>query len=142
MLIRLLYASRAAGDIDAHVVRDILDQSRQNNPDAGITGVLCVCPGGVYLQALEGGRDRLNQLYAKILKDPRHKEVTILAYDEITQRKFPSWSMGKVELAKVNAAVVLKYSETPSFDPLSISGEAALCLIDELMEAAAIVGTG
>ncbi len=142
MLIRLLYASRATQPIDDKVIGDILQLSRKNNPEAGITGVLCVCQGGVYMQVIEGGREKVNALYARILSDPRHEAVTILAYDEITQRQFPSWSMGKVELAKVNAAVVLKYSETPTFDPLSISGEAALRLLEELMDAAAIVGTG
>ena len=142
MLIRLLYASRATQPIDDKVIGDILQHSRKKNLDDGITGVLCVCQGGVYMQALEGGRDKVNALYARILSDPRHEAVTILTYDEITQRQFPSWSMGRVELAKVNAALVLKYSEMPAFDPLSISGQAAQLLLEELMDAAAIVGTG
>ncbi|MEO1370831.1 MAG: BLUF domain-containing protein [Acidobacteriota bacterium] len=132
MLIRLLYASRATGPITDDVVGDILDHCRESNPPVGVTGVLCVCPGGVYLQALEGGRESVNRLYAKIITDKRHESVTILAYDEITERKFPSWSMGKVELAKVNAAVVLKYSEKPEFNPLAISGEAAHMLLEQL----------
>ena len=140
MLVRLLYASRATAPIDDGVIQNILAQSRKNNPDDGITGVLCVCQGGVYMQALEGGREKVNQLYAKIVSDPRHTDVTILAYDEITERRFPSWNMGRVELAKVNAAVVLKYSETPRFDPMSISGAAAHQLLEDLMGAAAIVG--
>ncbi|MEO1086352.1 MAG: BLUF domain-containing protein, partial [Acidobacteriota bacterium] len=66
MLIRLLYASRATGPITDDVVRDILDHCRESNPKVGVTGVLCVCQGGVYLQALEGGRECINQLYSKI----------------------------------------------------------------------------
>lgn len=140
MLVRLLYASRATETIDETVIRSILETSRKSNPADGITGVLCVCQGGVYMQALEGGREKVNQLYAKIVSDPRHTDVTILAYEEIVARRFPGWSMGRVELVKVNAAVVLKYSETPRFDPLSISGAAAHRLLEDLMDAAAIVG--
>lgn len=140
MLVRLLYASRATEPIDESVIRSILETSRKSNPEEGITGVLCVCQGGVYMQALEGGRERVNQLYSRIVSDARHTDVTILAYDEIGERKFPGWSMGRVDLTKVNPAVVLKYSETPRFDPMSISGSAAHCLLEDLMDAAAIVG--
>lgn len=140
MLVRLLYASRATEPIDDGTLRSILEQSRKSNPEDGITGVLCVCQGGVYMQVLEGGRDKVNQLYGKIVADPRHTEVTILAYDEISRRRFPSWSMGRVDLSKVNVATVLKYSETPRFDPMSISGASAHRLLEDLMDAAAIVG--
>ena len=49
----------------------------------GITGVLCY-GGGIYLQALEGGRKQVNDLYTLIVKDPRHKDVVLLHYEEIS----------------------------------------------------------
>jgi hypothetical protein len=41
MLVRLLYASRAAAPLTEPVVEDILFQSRRNNVAQGITGMLC-----------------------------------------------------------------------------------------------------
>lgn len=140
MLVRLLYASRAAVPVDEAVITSILSESRTNNLADGITGVLCICQTGVYMQVLEGGRDPVNRLYARVLADPRHSDVTLLSYGEITERRFAGWRMGRVELAKVNAAVVLKYSEQPRLDPFSISGPVALTLLEELLTSAAIVG--
>lgn len=140
MLVRLIYASRAVGPIEESVVASILSQSRANNSMDGITGVLCICQSGVFVQVLEGGREAVNRLYAKVIGDTRHTDVTLLAYAEISERRFAGWRMGRVELAKVNTGVVLKYSETARLDPFTISGAVALTLLEELMDSAAIVG--
>ncbi|MCA3575359.1 MAG: BLUF domain-containing protein, partial [Aestuariivirga sp.] len=41
MLVRCVYASRAATALSAAMVEDILERSRVNNPAHGITGILC-----------------------------------------------------------------------------------------------------
>lgn len=140
MLVRLLYASRARDPINDDMLASILTQSRKNNPETGVTGVLCVCHGGVFIQALEGGRVEVNQLYSKVLRDDRHTDVTLLEYAEISERRFSGWRMGRVDLDKVNTAVVLKYSEKPRLDPYGMSGSVALKLLEELASAASIVG--
>jgi len=140
MLVRLLYASRARDPITNETIAGILSQSRKNNPDTGVTGVLCVCHGGVFIQVLEGGRDEVNQLYSKVLQDSRHTDVTLLDYAEISERRFSGWRMGRVDLDKVNTAVVLKYSEKPRLDPFGMSGTVALKLLEELASSASVVG--
>lgn len=142
MLVRLIYASRSTQPADDTLIRSILDQSDRRNVEAGITGVLCVCHGNIFMQALEGGRDEVNRLYAKLVRDPRHTDVTLLDYAEISERRFASWRMGRVDLDKLNLGVVLKYSEKPRLDPFQISGRVALALLEELMNTAAIVGGG
>ena len=102
--------------------------------------MLCVCHGGVFIQVLEGGRDEVNQLYNKVLHDSRHTDVTLLEYAEITERRFSGWRMGRVDLDKVNTAVVLKYSEKPRVDPFGMSGTVAMKLLEELASSASIVG--
>jgi hypothetical protein len=87
---------------------------------------------------LEGGRAAVNALYAMIIADPRHRDVTILDYAEITERRFASWRMGSVNLNRVNLGTVLRFSERPMLDPFSLSGSSALALIDELVSTAAI----
>ena len=138
MLVRLLYASRAI-DSRTDAIDTILAQSRQYNPSCGITGILCY-GGGIFLQAIEGGRGAVSELYGHIQKDPRHKEVVLLHYEEITERRFGGWSMGQVNMSKINASILLKYAERPELDPYSVSGKVSLALLEELMATASIIG--
>ena len=138
MLVRLLYASRAV-DVSPGALDSILSTGRAHNTASGITGILCY-GGGVFLQALEGGRTAVNALYAHILRDPRHKDEVLLHYEEIQERRFGGWTMGQVNLNKLNASTVLKYSERPELDPYAVSGKVSLALLEELMATAAIVG--
>jgi hypothetical protein len=139
MLVRLLYVSRVLDPKASEETDAILDSSRQHNIANGITGILCY-GGGIYLQAIEGGRNQVNELYGHILRDARHKDVVLLDYEEITERRFGGWTMGKVNLSKLNTSIVLKYSETPELDPYSVSGAVSLALLEELMLTASIIG--
>ena len=138
MLVRLLYASRAT-DTSAEAIEAILTQSRQHNPECGITGILCY-GGGIFLQAIEGGRMPVSELYGHIQKDLRHKEVVLLHYEEIPERRFGGWTMGQVNMSKINASILLKYAEKPVLDPYSVSGSVSLALLEELMATASIIG--
>ncbi|MDP3133202.1 MAG: BLUF domain-containing protein, partial [Burkholderiaceae bacterium] len=138
MLIRLLYVSRAVDKNDKAAIDAILASARSHNPENGITGVLCY-GGGIFLQAIEGGRGAVNELYSHIIRDARHTEVQLLHYEEITERRFGGWTMGQVNLAKLNTSIVLKYSERPEFDPYGVSGKVSLALLEELMATASIV---
>jgi hypothetical protein len=139
MLVRLLYVSRAVDPEDTKAIQSILDSAREHNLGNGITGILCY-GGGIYLQAIEGGRLQVNALYGHIVRDDRHKDVALLHYEEITERRFSGWTMGQVNLAKLNTSIVLKYSETPELDPYSVSGAVSLALLEELMLTASIIG--
>ncbi len=139
MLVRLLYVSRATHPEDEAATQSILDSARQHNSVNGITGILCY-GGGIYLQAIEGGRKAVNDLYGHILRDKRHQDVVLLHYSEITERRFGGWTMGQVNLTKLNTSIVLKYSERPELDPYSVSGEVSLALLEELMLTASIIG--
>jgi hypothetical protein len=138
MLVRLLYASRAL-DPSCSAIDDILNQSRQFNPGSGITGILCY-GGGIFLQAIEGGRMAVSELYKHIQKDPRHKDVCLLHYEEISERRFGGWTMGQVNMSKINTSILLKYAEKPELDPYSVSGKVSLSLLEELMATASIIG--
>ena len=139
MLVRLLYTSRSKEPLTPAAVDALLSQCRSNNPEQGITGVLCFC-GNVYMQVLEGGRAAVNELYNHIVKDPRHTDVTILNYEEVTQRRYGSWTMGRVNLEKVNPSLLLKYSEKAELDPYAVSGNVSVALVEELISTAAIAG--
>jgi Sensors of blue-light using FAD len=139
MLVRLLYASHSSKPVTPEVLESILEQSRKHNPALGITGILCQS-GDTFMQVLEGGRTAVNLLYNDIVRDARHKNVVVLHYEEAAQRRFANWTMGQVNLAKVNPSVLLKYSETTMLDPYAMSGSAAMALLEELIATAQIVG--
>ena len=137
MLVHLLYASRAANGSD--ITDAILQQSRANNPRLGITGVLCQ-GGDVFMQVLEGGRAAVNELYNTIVRDARHREVMLLHYREVSERRFAGWTMGHVRLDRINPSLLLKYSERAVLDPFTMPGEASMALLDELIATAQIIG--
>ena len=141
MLVRLMYASRAVPAVDQEELVAILKTSKVNNPKAGITGVLCFSEG-IFIQVLEGGRNAVNRLYNRIATDSRHSDVVLLNYEEIAERRFAGWSMGQVNMARLNPALLLKYSECAKLDPYAVSGKVSVALFDELVATAAVMGQG
>lgn len=141
MLVRLLYASRAAGPLPTHLLDDILAQSRRNNPKLGVTGLLCVSDD-VFIQVLEGGRDEVCELYNAIVRDVRHAHVRLLSYEEIAERAFGAWTMGQVQAMKINPALLLKYFRRAELDPFEASAHATMALLRELVATAAIGARG
>ena len=136
MLVRLLYCSRAV-DTSPAAIESILVQSREHNAATGITGILCY-GGGIFLQCIEGGRMQVSELFGTIQKDARHKDVALLHFEEISERRFGGWSMGQVNVSRLNQSILLKYSEKPELDPYAVSGRMSLSLLEDLAATAAI----
>lgn len=129
MLVRALYVSRAVGPQTGTVTANILATASAHNAAHAVTGVLCQGQG-LYLQVLEGDRGEINRLYGRILRDPRHHDVQLLAFDEITARRYPRWTMAHVLMPDENAMVRLKH---PEFDLYSATGAFALEFVDQLL---------
>ena len=141
MLVRCLYASRPVDPMNGALLDGILEQSRRNNPRQGITGILCVADD-LYIQLLEGGRDEVCEIFNAIVRDDRHRQVRILSYEEISERRFGNWSMGHVSISRVNPSLLLKYCMRAELDPFEGPGQATLSLLGELVATAAIVTRG
>ncbi len=130
MQVRLLYVSRAVGPQTTTVTASILAKAQARNAAEGIGGVLCQ-GRGLYLQVLEGDRGAVNRLYARILVDPRHKDVDMLVFEEIAQRRFAGWSMALVDLSDDDPMVQLNH---PEFDPYHAPGATVMTMLGELLE--------
>lgn len=141
MLVRLMYASRAAEPVKPETLNAILKRSTSHNPSVGVTGVLCFS-GDIFLQVLEGGRSQVSALYNRIAQDPRHHDVVLVNYDEIAERSFAGWAMGQVNMSRLNPALLLKYSETAVLNPYAVSGKVSKALFDELVATASVVCLG
>jgi hypothetical protein len=138
MLVRCLYASQMKSSHSQEVLTQILDSSRRNNTKNGITGVL-LTTSKFFVQLLEGGRDEVNDLYNTIVRDDRHERVRMMLYEETAERRFENWTMGKVNVDKINPVLLLKYSVRAELDPMSLSGRSMLALITELVQTNAIL---
>ena len=137
MLVRCLYASRPTSQPSASLLSDILDQSRRNNPARGITGLLCYTQS-VFVQVLEGDREQVSILLAKLMQDDRHQTVTVLLFEEIAERTFSGWTMGQVNIDLVNPGLLLKYFPQPKLDPFAGTGRTAMAFLMELVATGAI----
>ena len=138
MLVRLMYVSRASDSVNQNELVAILKKSKANNVGVGVTGVLCFS-AGIFLQVLEGGRSPVSALYNKIANDPRHHDVVLLSYEEVAERSFAGWSMGRANLARLNPSLVMKYSETALLNPYAVSGKMSMALFNEMVASAAII---
>ena len=130
MLVRLLYVSQPVGPITTTMTTLILEKSDSNNKKEKITGVLCQ-GSGLWMQVLEGERSKVNLLYARIMADRNHKNIELLAMEEITQRRFGEWSMALVYLSKDDPMVQMSH---PEFDPYTASAKDAFLILDELIK--------
>ena len=129
MLVRAVYVSRAVGPQTGTVTARILATAETHNATHAISGVLCQGQG-LYLQVLEGERAQVNRLYAQILQDRRHQDVQMLSFEEITERRYPDWSMAHVVLPDDEAMVRMQHR---GFDPYSVPAAVVLQLVDELL---------
>jgi hypothetical protein len=141
MLVHCLYASHAAQPLTSSLLDSILEQSCKNNPRLGITGLLCFTKN-IFVQIIEGGRDEVNELFMTIARDDRHRGIRLLAFEEISQRQFGSWTMGQVDIDNLNAALLLKHSEKAELNPFACSSQATMALLGDLMATGSIFSRG
>ena len=79
----------------------LLDQSRRNNEQCGVTGMLLYMQArfiakmdGRFIQLLEGRERAVRKIYERIQYDERHHHVMLLTTGYEQKRSFADWSMG------------------------------------------------
>ena len=134
MLSQMLYISTAVGPITTAVTGTILRSAQMHNPANGITGVLCQGQG-VYLQVLEGERSQVEALYARILTDKRHQNVTLRQHENIKARRYGKWTMAHIDLAHLACPAVVEAAgaRQGAFNAYIVPAEQVLARIDELI---------
>ena len=98
-LTSVTYTSLARLDLQASDLEDIHRTARDQNALDGITGLL-VFNGTHFLQIIEGSESAIDELVAKLRRDPRHTGFEIRDQRKVDRRSFPDWSM---ELVRVEA---------------------------------------
>lgn len=130
-LTRLIYASTITPQCDTKMLETILSQSRKNNGEAYLTGLLSFSDK-YFLQCLEGSRSQVNHTYNRILNDPRHTNVIIISFEEISSRDFGDWSMGNVPSSALTSLLNLQFSASNTFNPYELSAKSAYLMLIEL----------
>ncbi len=137
-LIQLVYISRStfvpaalSGGIEPNVAR-ILLKSRANNEKNGLVGVLYFGDNN-FFQCLEGEQSAVETLYAKLLLDPRHKDLKIIVKKSINTLSFKSWSMKYVPL-ETKMTALLQSKGYKKFDPYKFDDEMNRHVVELLHE--------
>lgn len=137
MLTRLLYVSTAVGPVTTTVTGTILRSAQTHNAVSGITGVLCQ-GRGVYLQVLEGERNQVDALFARIALDKRHGNLKLRQQEDIQARRYGKWAMAHVDMAYLPDAGAA-YSAQSTFDVYSATAEDVMARIDALVAAGKVM---
>ncbi len=89
-LVYISYAGHPFSDLE---LAELLQQARDNNTRAQVTGILLYAQQR-FIQVLEGSETAVRALFERIAEDPRHRKVTVVLEGAHTQRMFDKWSMG------------------------------------------------
>jgi hypothetical protein len=103
---QIVYTSTATEHLSCADLNELLLGARNRNKTLGVSGML-VFHGGTFLQALEGEKRAVNEVFASILTDRRHRDIEVLHRGPgFDQRVFGDWSMGFADFT--GAATMLK----------------------------------
>lgn len=130
--VRLLYFSRATRELALSDMQDILATARSNNAEINVCGMLCY-DNRYFLQALEGDRAIVSELYLDIADDPRHDDVVLLSLEEIQAPEFNDWGMGYAS-SSPRFNQLLTELKQDVFEPGALSQQDALNLLVQLSQ--------
>lgn len=125
-LIEVLYVSRRLRSIpDDQVVDEIALPSIRSNRADDITGCLWFDPVH-FVQVLEGPREAVESLVAKIQADPRHTAVRVVRCRTILLRTFDRFSLKVLRHLRDDAVAGLPQAVFDTDDGAPVVSEAAL----------------
>jgi hypothetical protein len=109
-LITMVYVSAASEKMTDEQLRELLAVCRRNNQRNHIPGML-LYRNGMFIQAIEGERNDVYELYDKIKHDARHFNVMRVYQSPIVERSFSNWMMGFNRLDNIELTDVPGYTD-------------------------------
>jgi hypothetical protein len=135
--VRLLYFSRNKLDASqgrlAECVSEVVAKSVANNCKVDISGGLIFSTEWC-AQALEGDRVAVAETFARIERDGRHGEITVIESRTMESRRFGFWWMAAAGWSTGAATIFKQYCGTERFDPRRLDGERMCDLIAAVIE--------
>ena len=100
-LCQFVYLSHitSTGLTNASTLNDIAEVANKLNKIDNITGILCY-GNGYFFQYVEGTEQALTNLKNRLLLDDRHKDIKILDFSAIDERRFKGWSLRSITLER------------------------------------------
>jgi len=91
------------------------------NEKNDITGLLLYA-NGLFLQVVEGPASAIDELMARLARDPRHHGINVLSSTEVTEREFAQWSMGFKHVSQSDLREYPHFAPffSPDFDPAQL----------------------
>lgn len=131
LLHRLIYRSRQSpvidGDLD-YALGEIVRKSIANNRADDVTGLLLAVQG-FFVQALEGRREVLERIYARISADGRHYDVAMISSCPAEARLFGEWNMCARSMGPADEAILDVLDARGAFDAARLTPDSALKLL-------------
>jgi hypothetical protein len=137
ILIRLTYFSRNRLDVFNGPMEERIDEllaaSIANNRRDDITGAL-VWDSKWFAQILEGREGVVSRAFERILRDPRHADVSLVCMQPIKERALPDCPMMAIAHDEHNRDLFRHYGERERFDPPLMRADRLGDLIEALVE--------
>ncbi|MCK6603396.1 MAG: BLUF domain-containing protein [Ignavibacteriaceae bacterium] len=95
-----VYLSKASEGTDTAAIKSIVEKSKENNLNSGISGILFY-KDGYYMQYLEGSREAVDSLMTAIKSDTRNTEVKEVL-SGVSRDKLFSGSMEFIDLENIS----------------------------------------
>lgn len=103
-LCHLIYKSIANNEaVCPEQLSKLINKASSNNRKLGLSGILAMSDSR-FLKLLEGSSKFVNELYCKIVKDPRHHQVELISFEDNVHTEFTDWSMVLLELDKIDTS--------------------------------------
>jgi Sensors of blue-light using FAD len=138
-LIRLTYFSRSCIEPDdrERCVKEIIATATANNRRDGVTGGL-IFDDQWFVQELEGTESKVSATFERILRDRRHRNVSLVTMLAVTERRYPAFAMACIPRDQDNNDLFRHYGEDALFDPRQMRGDRLSDLIEAVMQRAVI----
>ena len=136
-LIRLTYFSRNRldqwyGSRDCGIA-EVLAISVANNLRDCITGAL-LCDDRWFVQALEGAENKVSATFERILRDQRHRDVSLVTMQAVVERRYPNFAMVCLFRDEDNSDLFRHYGEDECFDPREMRADRLSDLIEAVVD--------
>lgn len=119
---RLVYESTATGSTGSMGnLAVILAESQRNNDRDGLTGALAAHRDR-YIQVVEGPAQALDSLLRRLESDPRHRDITLLNREPISERLFSRWTMANARVTPVHGAALDSLVDNDELTPAQVTG--------------------
>lgn len=96
----IMYTS--SSEVENVDLNELISDARVINQECGVSGFF-LCHINGFVQVLEGQEEVVSGIMNRILKDTRHRDITVKVNEYIEQRLFPNWAMGLITVNDISA---------------------------------------